>query len=230
MIYRSVVAVTALLAGCTQDVDPAWQLDHDRLIAVRATPNRIVSGEIARIDALVGRSGAAPIEVEPESAEVISPTRLAAALRQSGSQWTVAAPEEAELAAARDELGLAADAPVPLRLRVRVAPLGLIGLKVVWLGEQADNPIIGPVRIAGVDRSAATSLTVARDVDIRLAVDFDATFNINWLTSCGAMHDFDLASAYLRVEPGDPTSGTLGVVVRDAAGGVAWQLWPITAQ
>lgn len=229
MIRRSVV-VAGLLTACTQDVDPAWQLDHDRLIAVRATPNRIVAGEIARIDALVGRSDASPIEVEPDSAEVISPTRLAAALRQSGSQWTVAAPEDAELAAARDELGLAADAPVPLRLRVRIAPHGLIGLKIIWLGEQADNPIIGPVRINGVDRSSATSLTVARDVDVRLAVDFDDTFNINWLTSCGTMHDFDLASAYLRVEPNDPTAGTLGVVVRDAAGGVAWQLWPIAAQ
>jgi hypothetical protein len=44
------------------------------------------------------------------------------------------------------------------------------------------------------------------------------------------MHDFDLARAYLRVEPEDPTAGTLGVVVRDAVGGVAWKLWPITAQ
>jgi hypothetical protein len=43
------------------------------------------------------------------------------------------------------------------------------------------------------------------------------------------MHDFDLAKAYLRVEPEDPHQGTLGVVVRDTAGGVAWQFWPISA-
>jgi hypothetical protein len=44
------------------------------------------------------------------------------------------------------------------------------------------------------------------------------------------MHDFDLAKAYLRVEAADPHSGSFAIVVRDPAGGVSWQLWPITAQ
>ena len=39
-----------------------------------------------------------------------------------------------------------------------------------------------------------------------------------------------LPAAYLRVEPEDPHYGKLGVVVRDALGGVAWRLWPITAE
>lgn len=220
----------AVLAACTQDVDPAWQLDHDRVIAVRMTPNRIAAGETAVVDALLGRAGAPPVNVEPDTTEVISPIRLAAALQRSGSRWTIATPPNDELAAARDELGLAPDAPVPVRLRVTVGPQGLVAYKIVWLGEHADNPVIGAVAIDGVERSAATSLTVRRGVDVRLAVDLDDTFNVNWLTSCGTMYDFDLPKAYLRVEAGDPSSGALGIVVRDANGGVAWQLWSIAAE
>jgi hypothetical protein len=71
---------------------------------------------------------------------------------------------------------------------------------------------------------------VAAGVDVPLVVDFDDTYTVNWLTSCGTMHDFDLPRAYLRVEPEDPHAGALGVVVRDARGGVAWRLWPISAE
>jgi hypothetical protein len=35
--------------------------------------------------------------------------------------------------------------------------------------------------------------------------------------------------AHLRVEPEDPHAGTLAIVARDALGGVAWHLRPITA-
>ncbi len=224
------VLVAAMVSACTNDVDPAWQLDHDRVIAVRVTPNRIGLGETARLDALLGRKGLAPIEVAPDMVEVVSPARLADALRGPGPEWTVATPSDAELAAARAEIDLAADAPVPLQLRMTFAPNGLVARKVVWLGEHADNPVLAAAFIDGTDRNAAASLTVARNVAVPLAVDFDSRFNINWLTSCGTMHDFDLSKAYLRVEPGDPTSGTLGVVVRDEAGGVAWRLWPITAE
>ena len=44
------------------------------------------------------------------------------------------------------------------------------------------------------------------------------------------MHDFDLPQAYLEVEADDPTAGELGVVLRDAHGGVAWKIWPIRAE
>jgi hypothetical protein len=50
------------------------------------------------------------------------------------------------------------------------------------------------------------------------------------LTSCGTMHDFDLPQAYLRVETDDPQAGELGVVLRDAHGGVAWKVWPVKAE
>jgi hypothetical protein len=223
-------AVLAVLAGCSADVDPDWQLSHDRVIAVRAAPPRLAPGEVATIDALLGHAGQPPDGVDPDTAEVVSPASLAGALGRQATHWTVTAPGDDRLAAARSELGLDAGAPVPLRLRVGFTQLGQTALKVVWLGQHTDNPVIDPVTIGGMDGLAQAQLTVPAGVDVPLVVSFDATYNINWLTSCGTMHDFDLAMAHLRVEPEDPHAGTLAIVVRDTLGGVAWHLWPITAQ
>ena len=218
------------LGACTQDVDPPWQLDHARVIAVRATPPRLASGDVARLDALVGREGAAPLETVPDTAEVLSPTSLAAALSGTAGTWTVTAPGAAQLAAARAELGLAADAPVPLQLRVTFSDSGLAARKVVWLGARADNVVIPRALVDGQDAMAQDALTVGAEVDVPLAVDFDARHNVNWLTSCGTMHDFDLARAYLRVEAADPQAGAMALVVRDDQGGVAWRVWTIAAR
>ena len=222
--------VLAALAGCGNEIDPAWQLDHERIIAVRATPPHIASGEASVLDALRGHKGGAPTVDSPDTASVESPASLAPALKQSASQWVVYAPSAGELAAARTELGLAADAPVPLRVQVGFSDTGLDAFKIVWLGEHADNPALGPVSIDGVDATTETELSVPAGQNVPLEVGFDDTYIINWLTSCGTMHDFDLAKAYLRVEAADPHTGSFAIVVRDSAGGVAWQLWPITAQ
>jgi hypothetical protein len=44
------------------------------------------------------------------------------------------------------------------------------------------------------------------------------------------MHDYDLHSAYLTVDPEDPQDGELALVVRKPNGGVAWRIWPIRAE
>jgi len=220
-----------LLAACTGEVDPAWQLSHDRVIAVRVTPPHIAAGETSQVDGLIGRKGDAPIDVDPDTVTVESPTSLMSTLSQTADgHWQVTTASDAQLAAARAELVLAATDPVPVSLRMVFAYQGLIAHKLVYMGDHADNPPLGVVMIDGVDATTESSITVAPVTDIPLQVDFPETDDINWLTSCGSMHDFDLAKAYLRVETADPQTGTLGVVVRDTQGGVAWQLWPISAQ
>jgi hypothetical protein len=225
----ALTATLGALVGCTGDIDPAWQLDHDRVISVRATPPRIASGEAAVLDTLLGHKGAPPDTGEPDAAEVVSPSGLDSALSHEPAGWTVTAPPDDQLAPARAELGLAATDPVPLRVKLTFAePFG-VAYKIVWLGEHAENPVIAPITIDGMDALAEAQLSVTAATDIRVSVDLDTTYDINWLTSCGTMHDFDLASAYLRVEPEDPHDGTFALVVRDAQGGVAWHLWPISA-
>ena len=226
----AVYAGISALLGCAGDTDPPWQLDHDRIIAVRATPPRIAMGEQAVVDALIGTKG--PVsERPPDDATVVSPASLGAALRWDSARWVVTAPSGEALAAVRDELGLAADALIPLQVRVQVAyPEGsLVATKTVWLGGAATNPTMPDIEIDHA-RAAATEVVIAPRQDIPLSIRIDDThYDVTWLSSCGTMHDFDLPNAYLQVEDGDPASGELAVVVRDSFGGVSWQVWPIRA-
>jgi hypothetical protein len=226
-IVVPILALTAAASACTGDTDPPWQLDHDRIVAVRATPPRIAAGELARVDGLVARKGAPVVEQSPDSVTVASPASLVGAVSSSDSGWTITAPDADQLAAARAELGLAAGALIPLELRVGFAGGARIATKTVWLGGDADNPAMTGVTI---DRATAGAAEIVVDpgVDVPLSIGVDdATYDVTWLSSCGTMHDFDLPSAHLRVEADDPTRGQLVLVVRDATGGVNWQIWPI---
>ena len=213
------------VAACASDVDPPWQLDHDRIIAVRATPPHIPSGATSTIDLFVGHKGAPTSVQAPDVTTVVSPMSLADTL----SGTTVTAPSEDRLAAARTELGLMPGMPVPLQLGVGVAAGQRAATKTVWLGDSADNPTLDGVTVGDVTPGASIVVPTLTDVHLFVNGD-DSVDTINWLTSCGSMHDFDLHKAYLRVEKDDPTSGELAVVFRDAQGGVVWQVWPISAQ
>jgi hypothetical protein len=223
------VAVVAAAAGCAGDIDPPWQLSHNRIIAVRAEPPGILAGQTSRIDALLGHKDAMTSVATPELAAVTSPMSLSDVLSVDNGAWTVTAPSDDRMAAARSELKLAADAPVPLEIGVSYAGQTLIATKTILLGQAVANPTLDNVMING--QPPADQLTVGKLVKVPLAIDADdLNFDVIWLTSCGTMHDFDLPNAYLKVESDDPDTGELGVVLRDAHGGVAWQLWPIQAQ
>lgn len=237
---KLVLLVALVAAGCVDEVPEIWDLDHDRIIAVRATPPRIPSGEQATLDALLGKQGGSPSVEAPAAAMVVSPTSLAGALAFSDGAWVVTAPDEAQLDAARAELGIEAGEPVPLLVGVAfpasVFPSGavsegLAATKTVWLGDTGENPELGPAEINEVDATVVQEVVVPKDVNVRLRVPFEVNdADVNWLTSCGTMHDYDLPAAYLRVEPEDPTEGDLAVVVRTKDGGVAWRVWPIRAE
>lgn len=225
----ALLAAAAAAAGCTGDIDPPWQLSHDRIIAVRAEPPGITAGQTSQIDALLGHKGATPSVATPELAAVTSPMSLSDVLSVQNGSWTVTAPSDDRMAAARSELKLAAGAPVPLEIGVSYAGQTLIATKTVLLGQAAANPTLNDVMING--QPPPDQLTVGKLVKVPLSIAADdVNFDVTWLTSCGTMHDFDLPNAYLKVETDDPDTGQLGVVLRDNNGGVAWQLWPIQAQ
>ena len=230
-----VVAATfaiAAAAGCTGDLDPPWQLDHDRIIAVRATPPGVAAGESATLDALLGHKGAPTRVAPPELATVVSPASLADVLRLDGANWVVTAPSEQRLAQVRAELMLAPDAPVKLTVGVSYQAQALFATKVIELGRAATNPSLVSMNMK-IDGAPAGSaeIVVQPLVAVPLSIDADdAHYDVTWLTSCGTMHDFDLPNAYLKVEAEDPTSGELAVVLRDDGAGVAWNVWPIRAE
>jgi hypothetical protein len=199
---------------------------------VRAQPPGIASGQTSTIDALLGQKGGTTGVATPTLATVVSPASLSDVLTGDGTHWTVTAPDETRLAAARTELKLAAGAPVPLQISVAYAGGSLVALKSIDLGVAAENPPMNNVTIDGKPApDPGTELTVGKLVKIPLSIDADdITYDVTWLTSCGTMHDFDLPQSYLRVEADDPDAGQLAVVIRDAHGGVSWKLWPIHAQ
>src|SRR5262249_35323924 len=162
-------------------------------------------------------------------------------LSKQGDSWVVTAPSDDRMAAARSELRLAAGAPVPLQISVSYAGPGdmpgdqtLAATKTLLLGQPAANPTLDGLMIDGKPIDAASpsaDLTVGKLVNVPLSVNAsDVDFDVTWLTSCGTMHDFDLPAGYLRVETADPQSGELGIVLRDANGGVSWKIWPIKAE
>jgi len=228
---RWLVVVVAVVAGCGGDLDPPWQLDHDRIIAIRATPPALASGETSRIDALLAEVGSPTVERPPDIATVVSPQILAGSLTHEGADWVVTAPGEDSLLAARQELGLPDDAPVPLQIGVSYNRMTLVGLKTITLGMPGANPELPAVTIDELPAPASdVEIVVGKLVDVPLAIEATDTDDVNWLTSCGTMHDDDLPSARIRVEEDDPTEGQLAVVLRDDHGGVTWQVWSIRAE
>jgi hypothetical protein len=144
-----VLAAGAVSGACTGDLDPAWQLNHDRIVAVRATPPGIAPGQRSTIDALLATKGTRTSVAPPELATVVSPMSLSDLLAPAAGTWVVTAPDEARLAAARAELKLAPGAPVPLQIGVSYAGQALLATKTIYLGAAADNPTLASVMIDG---------------------------------------------------------------------------------
>jgi hypothetical protein len=231
---KAAIFVLALFAiGCDGDLDPPWELDHDRIIAVRATPPGIVDGERSELDALLSAKGGATSIAPPLAAQVISPLALASALKNDAGKWVVEMPTAAALDAARTELKLAADAPVPLRVGVGYIVNGveLAALKTVLLGKSIANPLLAEMIIDGESLDSKTEIVVPKLIDVRFSVSAIPDDDVNWLTNVGEMHDFDLPQSYLRVEKDeDKFEGELVLVRRDPEGGVVWRIWPLRVE
>jgi hypothetical protein len=222
-----------LLVGCMEQIDQRWELDHEHVVAVRATPPSILPGQRARLDALLAHADTAPSVGSPIGVAVGVPEDdplfgiVSNALLEG---WFVTAPDEATLAAVRARDGLPADAPVPVPIVMAFPGPGdehLYATKTVYLGASGDNP--SPPAMAIDGQPAADQVSVPMEQDIYVSVNVESGTRVNWLTSCGSLFQDDVATAFLRVLDGDETEGHLAVVIRDARGGVAWRVWPIRA-
>jgi hypothetical protein len=222
-----------LLAGCIDEIDARWQLDHDHVIAARATPPRVREGEATQLDALVAHEGRGVSVEDPLTAEVGN-AAFAAYLHHDGTAWRLVAPDAQMLASTRPGLGLPEDAPVPVDLMLtfarstnRASPDPVRVKKTVWLGEPAPNPSMPLITVDGVPAGEQIVVPIGRDV--YLSVDAPS-LRVNWLTSVGTLFQDDVATSFVRVKAEDRRTGELVLVVRDAEGGVAWQVWPMRAE
>jgi hypothetical protein len=212
--------VFLVLAACTEPttLEP-WQLDHDRVVAVRSEPPHIAPGEVALIDALLAHEGGpTTVEVTRHATAADAPGDLFSAVHFNIDRWQIDGPDEAHLAAARAELGLPDGAPVPLDVTVEFSG-PLYALKTVWLGDSRANPpapafSYGPELAVGSEHALVFAPPPGRSV--------------RWLTSCGTLVDATEPLATHIVD--EACEGELVLVLRDADGGVAWQVLPIRAQ
>ena len=214
-----------LVAACAtpSPVEPqAWQLDQDRAVAVRVTPPSLAAGEHALVDALIAHADG-PTTVESASVLIAPHSPLFTVVNYLFDHYELIAPDEATLADARIQLGLAPGALVPLEVDCDFEQYKFLTVKQVLLGAHADNPALGAVTIAGQPPDA--TLALGRDSDIALHA---AGATIRWLTSCGTLDASDEPDAVLHT--GSSCSGELVVVERDGAGGTAWQVWPLTVE
>lgn len=234
--------VTAFSSVGCDDTDPKWELDNDRIIAVRSSLAQLAAGERASLDLFVTQIGVGPQVVKPQLAIAVPtdirdpsnptsatvPEALAKAVVADGDGWAVQAPSESELVALRQELGLEPGALVPLRVGVRV-DLGsgpLDAVKLVNLGESAPNPTLGAVVINGAP--AANGLVLPADKDVLMSVEVGEEDEVFWLTSLGDLSDIDDPVAELNHDSESEdslTEGHIAVVVRSKQGGVTWGFW-----
>jgi hypothetical protein len=233
IVISAVTGLTAAVAaGCVPDSDPRWQLNHDRVVAARATPPHLPAGTAATIDALIAHAGA-PTTIEAPVSVMTSPSTpagLAATVAQTDGGWQVTAPGADALDAARATGKIPPGQPIPLVLIESFGPIPLTVSHTIFLGDAASNPPSGAVQVAGAAAAPDTHLMIPADVDVPLSIDADPAAAVSWLTSCGTMHDDDEHVAFVHVQPDDSHAGELAVVVRAADGGVSWQRFTIEAQ
>jgi hypothetical protein len=231
MVMRYLVLL--LLVGCIDQVDQRWELDHDHVVAVRATPPAIMPGERAKLDALLAHADAAPTVAGPVgmAAGVEAGDPLAGIVSQSFLEgWYVNAPSAEVLDQVRARDGIPAGDPVPVPIVMAFAGPDdelLYATKTIYLGAPGENPTAPSMVIDG--QLASDQITVPMQRDVYVSVNVQAGARVNWLTSCGSLFQDDVATAFLRVASDDNQAGQLAVVIRDPRGGVAWRVWPVTA-
>lgn len=236
---RAPLLVVIALGGCIDVIDARWTLDHDHVIAARATPPRVREGEGTNVDALVAHAGRAPTVENPMTAELSNPPQqLARSLRQTADgAWRLDVPNAETLAPAHAALGLPEDAPIPVDILLTfpnqsIHRAGVESFKVkktVWIGEPSLNPTVPAILVDGAAITDEVVVPLDRDVYLEIA-GAEPGLRVNWLTNVGDLFQDDNPRAFVHVLPAQARMGELVVVVRDDVGGVAWRVLPMRVE
>ena len=227
-VWALLLAVFAV--GCV-DPTPPWQLDHDRIIAVRATPPTATAGGRIDLDVLVTTEGGdGPQLIDPLAAQAV-PGGFEAAVVHDDQGWAVIAPDAETIAAAREAMGLMPGAPVPFQvgLGMQVGASELAAIKTVFFNdEERPNPELGPVTIGGQDAVDDMTVPLNEEIEMVIEVTDEAVEKVDWLASVGELRDADDPVGHLQAT--EAVDGYIAVVRRDGFGGVAWGYWAVSAQ
>ena len=190
------------LAACTEASAPA-RLDHAQILAVRATPAHVAPGGRAKIDLLAANDAG---DVFEAPADTLTAGELA--VERAADGWYVTAGAAPGLATL--DVALAIDGE------------SWRATKQLVIAEPADNPAVATMQVDGADTmelSAAVGTTPTLAV---LATGGELSYA--WYSSVGDLEHYRTPEAVLDADA--PAEGTIVVVVRDAVGGVTWQLLP----
>ncbi|MDX2088835.1 MAG: hypothetical protein SFX73_13340 [Kofleriaceae bacterium] len=213
---RAFVVIVTLTAGACVETTPRWDLTHDRVIAVRASPPAIEAGGSAQLDALVSAEGVARVIVPVEV--TLSPDALATVVQQDGA-WVVIAGTSEMLAAAQARLPTGTSLRVDAELVFDVAGIAKHATKSVRLSATGENPVVS-IRLA--DGQVATSIETSVGVETQLSTDAPDGASVDWLTSLGELTDDDDPVAFLTAE--EAGAGSVVCVRRELGGGVGWAI------
>lgn len=225
------VLLALLLVGCIDEIDPRWTLDHDHVIAARATPPRVRDGETVRLDALVAHEGRAPTIETPMTAELVAPEQFGGFVRTLSQEpdgaWRLEVPQ----------LIRTTSGPMPVDVvltfrdasphRASREPFKV--KKTVWVGEPTLNPVAPGILVDGMPITDEVVIPHGRDVYIEVA-DVPEGMRVNWLTNVGTLFQDDVPRAFVRATGEERANGELVLVVRDDGGGVDWRVLPMRVE
>ncbi|MEZ4365648.1 MAG: hypothetical protein R2939_05100 [Kofleriaceae bacterium] len=223
------VALLFAAAGCTDFATPA-QLATPQLIAVVAEPPVVRPGQTSALTAVVAGPDGVVTGLTPrwslvESFPTVPPMGTVSA-DGDGARYAAPAevPERPEGVPPIDTVRLEVD------VTVDGAPRTLAALKVMGVVDvDAENPTIRVVDAAGAE---VTALTAAVDAPLALAIEPDPAptedARFAWYATVGEIEAYQ--SNPTELTAAEPGAGTVIVVYRDGAGGVAWRELPITVE
>ena len=209
MRNATVVALAVVLGACESVPEP-YELDHTRVMAIRAEPPAITSGERARIDVLVTDDTTGPRVADADDVTIASTAEAPVSREEDG--WYVACLDSNPRVATVSVAIVSGDE-------------ALIATKTIAFGSHADNPAAPAILHDG----QTGTLAIEARADVMLATDpapavDDDTLSYRWFSSVGEIVGYTRPEAKLK--PSRNSSGQIWLVVRDQAGGVAWTAEP----